>query len=307
MHIHRSAHARNFTVLPNELLQDRQLTYTARGLLTDLLSRPDGWREDGRQMADSSPQGRGSIRDALHELVAAGYYVVEKVRMSDGTIVSEVHVFDTPQQVQPGTTRPVPGGAAAGGADALLKNPEKEPSLPADCASDDGPDAGGPTGEPPAEPDGRFREAVDTLFRVIRPEPRLRLGEAEARSLAPLVARWLERGATHVDLAHALLPGLPVPLHSPTAVLRNRLERKLPPLRATPTRRAAARYAECAKCHDPVPAPGICRPCAGLGPVRARPTGVDAGTARAGARRVREAVRAARTAIPVGAIGQWLG
>ncbi|MFD5438556.1 hypothetical protein ACFWJ4_41215 [Kitasatospora sp. NPDC127067] len=58
MQIHRSAHVRAFTVLPNGLLQDRRLSYTARGLLADLLSRPDGWREDGRQMADSSPQGR---------------------------------------------------------------------------------------------------------------------------------------------------------------------------------------------------------------------------------------------------------
>ncbi|WP_335983864.1 hypothetical protein [Streptomyces sp. CA2R106] len=34
--------------MPNTLLQDRRLSYTARGLLADLLSRPDGWREDGR-------------------------------------------------------------------------------------------------------------------------------------------------------------------------------------------------------------------------------------------------------------------
>lgn len=42
MQIHRSRHARGFTVLPNTLLQDRRLSYTARGLLADLLSRPDG-------------------------------------------------------------------------------------------------------------------------------------------------------------------------------------------------------------------------------------------------------------------------
>ncbi|MDR3084363.1 MAG: helix-turn-helix domain-containing protein, partial [Streptomyces sp.] len=79
MHVHRSAHARNFTVLPNVVLQDRQLSYTARGLLVDLLSRPEGWREDGRQMADSSPQGRRAIYRALKELVRAGYYRVVKV------------------------------------------------------------------------------------------------------------------------------------------------------------------------------------------------------------------------------------
>lgn len=97
MQIHRSAHVRSFTVLPNSALQDRRLSYTARGLLVDLLSRPDGWREDGRQMADSSPQGRGAVRRALKELTAAGYYRVEVVRMPDGKVRSEAHLYDVPQ------------------------------------------------------------------------------------------------------------------------------------------------------------------------------------------------------------------
>src|SRR5690242_5598776 len=97
MRVHRSVQVRAFTVLPNPLLQDRRLSYTARGLLADLLSRPDGWREDGRQMADSSPQGRGAVRRALRELTEAGYYRVDKVRRPNGTVHSEAHVFDVPQ------------------------------------------------------------------------------------------------------------------------------------------------------------------------------------------------------------------
>ncbi|WP_256176933.1 hypothetical protein [Kitasatospora aureofaciens] len=73
MQIHRAAHARSFTVLPNGILQGRRLSYTARGLLADLLSRPDGWREDGRHMADTSTQGRGAVRRALKELTDAGW------------------------------------------------------------------------------------------------------------------------------------------------------------------------------------------------------------------------------------------
>ncbi|MFE6490031.1 hypothetical protein ACFVGN_44865 [Streptomyces sp. NPDC057757] len=98
MRVHRSAHVRNFTVLPNAVLQYRRLSYTARGLLADLLSRPDDWREDGRHMADSSPQGRGAVRRALNELKDAGYYRVETVRMPDGTLRTDVHVYDTPQR-----------------------------------------------------------------------------------------------------------------------------------------------------------------------------------------------------------------
>jgi hypothetical protein len=54
--IHRSRHTRGFTVLPNTALQDRRLSYTARGLLADLLFRPDDWCEDGRRLADTTPR-----------------------------------------------------------------------------------------------------------------------------------------------------------------------------------------------------------------------------------------------------------
>ncbi|WP_197085457.1 hypothetical protein, partial [Saccharothrix sp. ST-888] len=37
--------------------------------------------------------------------------------------------------------------------------------------------------QPLAMPDEQVRQAVATLFRVIRPEPRLRIGEAEAMEL----------------------------------------------------------------------------------------------------------------------------
>ncbi|MFB7907821.1 hypothetical protein ACFC1T_15425 [Kitasatospora sp. NPDC056076] len=286
MRVHRSAHVRNFTVLPNAVLQYRRLSYTARGLLADLLSRPDDWREDGRHMADSSPQGRGAVRKALKELTEAGYYRVEKIRMPDGTIITETHVYDTPHlTAPPGTTRPAPGEAATGPAGSpVVKERQQEPSLPPSPADES--NRGGEE-EPP-----EIREAVATLFRVIRPEPRLRLGEAEAAALAPLVAQWLQRGATHADLAQALLPGLPTPMHSATAVLRYRLEHKMPPAR--PVAQPPARYAECAKCHDPVPRPGICRPCAGLA-TRTSTAREGADVAAAGAARVRTALRSAMT------------
>jgi hypothetical protein len=311
MRVHRTGHIRNFTVLPNNLLQDRRrLSYTARGLLADLLSRPDGWCEDGRQMADSSPQGRGAIRKALKELTEAGYYRVDKVRMPDGTIRSEAHVFDTPQFFDtprvtqlPGVPRPVPGEANTGTADApWVKNPAKGPSLPDERADDpsvsehDGREAGADiTQHTPAIPQEHLNTAVATLFQVIKPEPRLRLGETEALQLAPLVAQWLERGSTSGDLAQALLPGLPVLMHSPAGVLRSRLERKMPPLPA-PQQLPAPRHAECAKCHDPVSQPGICRACAGLGSRTVR-VGSGAAATPSGAARARAALHATRTGL----------
>jgi len=298
MLIHRSAHTCAFTVLPNALLQDRRLSYTARGVLVDLLSRPDGWREDGRQMADRSPQGRLTIAKALKELAAFGYYRVEKVRQDDGTILSVAHVWDTPQQVAPALTRSGSGKAKSGHRDALpVKNREKEPTHPApaqeppqdsgDAATGGeggrqahGPNSTSPTDTTAGSGDTAAGSAVATLFRVIRAEPRLRLGMVEAATLAPLVAQWLERGCTERDLAQALLPGLPAQIHSVAAVLRDRLQRKLPPAPEPIVARAAPQRHECGECGDPVAQAGLCRPCAGLGGRTVKVGGGHAATAR---------------------------
>ncbi|MEV7023956.1 hypothetical protein [Kitasatospora sp. NPDC093558] len=276
MRIHRTEQVRHFTVLPNAVLQYRKLSYTARGLLADLLSRPDGWREDGRHMAATSPQGRGAVRKALKELADAGFYRVETVRLPDGTLRSETHVYDTPWPSPPSATRPAPGGPAAGRTGSPpVKKREQEPTLPANPAADE-----------------QTRQAVATLFRAIRPEPRLRLGQAEAEMLAPLVAQWVERGSTPSDLAQALLPGLPNPMHSAAAVLRYRLEHKMPPPRP-PDRQRTIGYVECTECRNPMPRHGTCRTCTG-GHRRPASTGCGATVATMGATRARTALKEAR-------------
>ena len=319
MHVHRSRHTCGFIILPNVLLQDRRLSYTARGLLADLLSRPDGWREDGRHMADTSPQGRLTVAKALRELTAAGYYRVVRVRQTDGTFVSEAHVYDTPQtnaQVVPAAAGPVSGGAAA---DHRGFNPvkdlEKEPSLPAPRREAGQPRSGdalvastGEGGRDAADTttahqvrgpddaavsaDGPVQRAAETLLRVVGPEPRLRVGTIEALALAPQVAAWLERGCTERDLGQALLTGLPDRVHSATALLRDRLVRKLPPVPAQmpASGPAVVPLTECPTCGDPVRQAGICRTCAGLGP-RTVAVGTGEAATRRGAARVRAALR----------------
>jgi hypothetical protein len=281
MHIHRSRHTRGFTVLPNTALQDRRLSYTARGLLADLLSRPEGWREDGRRMADTSPQGRLAVAKALRELTAAGYYRVERVRLPDGTFVSQAHVYDTPYaaaQVGPGAVLPGPGRPADGAPAAHpVKDRGKEPSLPPRRRPAEGTRGARPGGRretPPAGttpvPPGRVPpgtavgEAAALLHQVTAAEPRLRLGAAEALALAPFVTPWLERGLGPRDLGSALLAGLPERVHSATALLRDRLTRKLPPAPEPLTAPPRPRRHECAGCARPIPHEGTCRTCAGL-------------------------------------------
>ena len=278
MQIHRNRHARGFTIVPNAILQDRRLSYTARGLLTDLLSRPDGWREDGRRMAETSPQGRIAITKALRELTAFGYYRVIRLRRPDGTFVSEAHVYDTPQPTStPDARQPGPGHPATGcrGINPV-KDVGKPPSLPAQRSRPGTPKRAEGQPEPPASPvsspaaagscPGGPPAAADPaaalLSRLINPEPRLRLGTVETSSLAPLVEEWLERGYGQHDLTAALLEGLPQRVHSPAALLRDRLTRKLPPPRDTPKHVTPRWPHECDTCGRPTDCPGLCGECA---------------------------------------------
>ncbi|MFI0943196.1 hypothetical protein [Streptomyces sp. NPDC021020] len=295
MQIHRSRHARGFTVLPNTLLQDRRLSYTARGLLADLLSRPDGWREDGRHMADTSPQGRLAVAKALRELTKFGYYRVERVRRPDGTFVSETHVYDSPQ-AGPGAVRPGSGRPATADHGAHpVKDRGKEPTLPAQrtpTGAAPGTGRGGRRETPSTPPNAASPEAAALLHRMTAAEPRLRLGAAEAMTLAPLVTPWLERGLGPRDLSPALLSGLPERVHNASAFLRDRLTRKLPPapLAAPPKPRSH----ECVGCARPIPYEGTCRTCA---EADAPPPDADTERARTAARG-RALVRAALTIRP---------
>ncbi|MFE2104575.1 hypothetical protein ACFXAF_01685 [Kitasatospora sp. NPDC059463] len=254
------------------------MTYTARGLLVDLLSRPADWRETCRQMADSSPQGRKALAAALDELRAWGYYRVDVVQLPNGRIRSEAHIYDRPQSGGlPGATAPDSGESDTAERGVLPKDLVEVPTLPAgtvEPAIEDSPaeaEGGREVTAPaprPAEPAGQAdeatRAAMNVLLRAVRPERRLPLGAAEAAALAPMVREWMARGGSEEQLREALLAGLPEVVYSPAGVLRSRLARKMPAERpaATATRR---RVAECEECRDPLPKPGLCPACAGAG------------------------------------------
>ncbi|WP_416970653.1 hypothetical protein [Streptomyces sp. 4F14] len=310
LRIHRSPHPSNFVIVPNALAQNRAMSYTARGLLVDLLSRPGDWRETCRQMADSSPQGRKALAAALDELRVWGYYRVEVVRLPSGQVRSEAHVFDRPQTgLLPGATAPGSGEPECGDRGVLPKDLVKVPSLPREeeqplAAAAPAQDEGGPE-EPAREQTPRPRRtaperskdldaeslaAVNALLRVVRPERRLPLGAAEAAALAPLVREWMERGASQDELRQALLTGLPEVVHSPVAVLRSRLERKKPAERPVVPQK---RLEECEQCRDPLPEPGLCAGCRGAGRADGAEDRVDQVTAR-GIAKVRAAMASSR-------------
>jgi hypothetical protein len=124
--IHRSR-LDGFTRVPNETARDDRLSYHARGLLAEMLSRLDGWEESadaitarGRKARGDAAEGRRGTRAAMAELVAAGYVHRVRRRGPRGRWMTEVHVYDLPStEVPDGGTSVRPGQipVSAGGAD----------------------------------------------------------------------------------------------------------------------------------------------------------------------------------------------
>lgn len=104
MRIHRSHPDENFTILPNATLRDQRLSYTARGVLIELLSHSDGWETNAdalwrlaqRERGGKTGEGRRAIRAAFSELEECGYMVRQRVQKEKGRFVTEIDLYDTP-------------------------------------------------------------------------------------------------------------------------------------------------------------------------------------------------------------------
>ncbi|WP_215456353.1 hypothetical protein [Streptomyces sp. ATCC 21386] len=134
-------------------------------------------------------------------------------------------------------------------------------------------------GDVPEEEPDRARptrsRAHILLAALGRTAPALSLSQADCVTLAPLLTPWFERGATDESVIRALTTGLPVPVHSPAALIRTRLRDKLPPeplpaperTQEPPLSRPPLRMLECAQCRTPgrpeaLPG-GTCNTCRG--------------------------------------------
>lgn len=106
MKVHRSKHTEHFTILPNAALRDPRLSYRARGVLMELLSRPEDWQATADSLSRTAKkergkkgEGRDAMRGAFAELKAAGYIVASRIDGESGTHTTELHVYDVAQDV----------------------------------------------------------------------------------------------------------------------------------------------------------------------------------------------------------------
>lgn len=113
MKLRRVETPRGWTSIPNETLEDRRLSWRARGILAYLLSRPPGWETDSERLAAIAKEGRDAVRTALNELEATRYLFRVKIQGKGGLWATEYVLYD----------RPLPAGTAPGWAPPLDVDP----------------------------------------------------------------------------------------------------------------------------------------------------------------------------------------
>ncbi|MGV4891878.1 helix-turn-helix domain-containing protein [Streptomyces viridosporus] len=92
----RTYQSGQYVVVGNHLAQHRELSLTAIGLATHMLSVPEGTPVDIRSLAERFPEGRDRIAFALRELEAHGYLERVREHTEAGRLVTRTYLHHTP-------------------------------------------------------------------------------------------------------------------------------------------------------------------------------------------------------------------
>lgn len=87
---------KNYTVMSNYHLQDKNLSYKAKGLLSCMLSLPDDWNYSVRGITAISKESIKAINSILKELEENYYLKRERKQENNGRFYYEYNIYETP-------------------------------------------------------------------------------------------------------------------------------------------------------------------------------------------------------------------
>ena len=101
MTVMRTFKNKNYTVMSNTHLKDKNLSLKAKGLISVMLSLPDNWNYSIAGLVAICKENETAIKSALNELKINGYLIVNKLKPSKATkgkIGYEYLIFETPDK-----------------------------------------------------------------------------------------------------------------------------------------------------------------------------------------------------------------
>lgn len=96
MSVFKIEKSKNYTVMSNYHLRDKNLSYKAKGLLSFMLSLPEDWDYSINGLVSISKEGVKAIRNILQELQKYGYLVIEKKQNEIGQFEYEYLIYEQP-------------------------------------------------------------------------------------------------------------------------------------------------------------------------------------------------------------------
>ena len=132
MAIIRQKRKKRFSIIDNRVIEDKRLTWGARGLLEYMLSKPDDWKFYMSELiTHSDNEGRDKTYGYLKELKKYGYVIRKQGRNSKGKFeAQDLIVTDTPA-LPPHTDSPDTGKPDTGRPDTVnptLLNTDNKPN-----------------------------------------------------------------------------------------------------------------------------------------------------------------------------------
>lgn len=108
MAVFRVEKTRDFTVMSNHHLRNKNLSLRAKGLLSVMLSLPEEWDYTLKGLAHISKEGVDAIRSAIKELEKFGYIERHRKRNKKGQLkTSEYIIHELPILPEPKQTEPI--------------------------------------------------------------------------------------------------------------------------------------------------------------------------------------------------------
>ena len=88
---------KNYTVMSNNHLLNKNLSLKAKGLMSLILALPDDWNYSIGGLTTLSNDGRDAVSSTLKTLQQFGYVAIEKMR-EQGQFKSIYHIFENPEE-----------------------------------------------------------------------------------------------------------------------------------------------------------------------------------------------------------------
>ena len=86
-----------FTIVPNELLNNPEISLRAKGLYAYINSKPDGWDFSAERIANDQKEGVSSVKTALRELEKCGYLLRVLIKENGFFKGYDYNIYDKPQ------------------------------------------------------------------------------------------------------------------------------------------------------------------------------------------------------------------